>query len=36
MLMLKDWYKKKPELFKKQPYDRPGLDSYRTYAIETL
>lgn len=26
MLMLKDWYKRKPELFKKRPYDRPGLD----------
>ena len=25
---MKDWYKFKPELFKKQPYDLPGCDSY--------
>ena len=26
---MKDWYKLKPELFKKQPYNRPGCDSYQ-------
>jgi hypothetical protein len=25
---MKDWHKLKPELFKKQPYYRPGCDSY--------
>jgi transposase InsO family protein len=25
---LKDWYAKKPELFKKRVYNQPGLDSY--------
>jgi hypothetical protein len=24
---MKDWYKLKPKLFKKQPYYRPGCDS---------
>jgi len=27
---MKDWHKLKPELFKKQPYYRPGCDSYFT------
>jgi hypothetical protein len=25
---MKDWYKLKPELFKKQPYYLPGCDTY--------
>jgi hypothetical protein len=25
---MKDWHKLKPELFKKQPYYRPGCDTY--------
>jgi len=25
-LVMKDWHKIKPELFKKQPYYRPGCD----------
>jgi hypothetical protein len=25
---MKDWHKLKPELFKKQPYYRPGCDKY--------
>jgi hypothetical protein len=25
---MKDWHKLKPELFKKQPYYRPGCDMY--------
>jgi len=25
---MKDWYKIKPELFKKQPYNLPGCDIY--------
>jgi hypothetical protein len=25
---MKDWHKLKPEIFKKQPYYRPGCDSY--------
>ena len=28
--MMKDWHKLKPELFKKQPYQLPGCDSYGT------
>jgi len=27
---MKDWHKLKPEMFKKQPYYRPGCDSYDT------
>jgi transposase InsO family protein len=27
---MKDWHKLKPELFKKQPYYRPGCDKYHT------
>lgn len=27
MQTMKDWYKKKPELFKTRPYDRQGLDT---------
>jgi len=26
---MKDWHKIKPELFKKQPYCRPGCDIYQ-------
>jgi len=26
---MKDWYKIKPELFNKQPYNLPGCDTWR-------
>jgi hypothetical protein len=33
---MKDWHKLKPELFKKQPYYRPGCDSYVLESHPTL
>ena len=33
---MKDWHKLKPELFKKQPYYRPGCDTYLKATLEAI
>jgi hypothetical protein len=31
---MKDWYKTHPHLFHKKPYDRPGCDNPKRWAME--